>query len=132
MAKLRGNDGSVDPAELGDPSLFPHYHENLREGEIPNLYGRGFGAQLLSLEPGEWSGPIKSAYGLHVVLLHEKTEGSVPKLDEVREAVRRDWYAARRTATKEEFFHALLQKYKVVVEEPDFTGADDATPESGQ
>ena len=132
LAKLRSTDGSVDPVELGDPSLLPHDYKNLREGEIPNLFGREFGAKLFATEPGAWSGPIESAYGLHLVLLHDKTEGRVPKLDEVREAVRRDWYAARRAASKEEFFQALRQKYKVVVEKPDFASANETTPESGR
>jgi len=131
LDKLRADrDGSVDPAEQGDPFLLPHFHENLREGEISNLFGQDFGSQLLTFEPDQWSGPVESAYGLHLVLLHEKTEGRVPKLDEVRDAVRRDWYAGRRAASKEEFFRALRDKYKVVVDEPDFTSHDDIPPDS--
>lgn len=129
LAKLRDADGSVEAADFGDPFPLPHYHENLREGEISGLYGREFGPTLLATEIGKWSGAIESAYGLHLTLLHEKTEGHVPKLDDVREAVRRDWYAARRAASREEFFQALRQKYKVVVEHPDVTGNDDTSPE---
>jgi hypothetical protein len=118
LDELRNNNGSVDPGELGDPSLLPRYHKNLRESEITNLYGGDFGAKLLAEDSGMWSGPIESAYGLHLVLLHEMSEGRVPELDEVRQAVRRDWHAARRAATKEEFFQSLREKYDVIVEKP--------------
>ena len=58
--------------------------------------------------------------------MDQKTDGRVPALAEVREAVRRDWTAARRTASKEEFFQALLRKYNVVVE--DLDSADNEMP----
>jgi len=126
LVELRTTD--ADPAELGDPSLLPHYNENLREREIPNLYGRGFGEKVLAVEPGKWNGPIESAYGLHLVFVDGKTAGRIPELDEVRGAVRRDWYAERRAASKDEFFQALREKYNVVIEEPDFTSGDDDSP----
>ena len=134
LDKLRHSDDSIDVAALSDPTLLPQYHENLRESELPKLYGHGFGEQLLALEPGTWSGPIESAYGLHLVFVHDKTEGRAAKLDEVRNAVRRDWHATQRNATKDEFYEALRRKYKVVVEKPveksDVSGTDGATPEA--
>ena len=123
LAKLRS--GAVEAAEVGDPSLLPDFHEGLREAEISSQFGPDFSAQLLAIQTGQWSGPLESAYGAHLVLLEKKTEGRVPELDEVREAVRREWIAARRAASKEEFFQALLRKYHVVVEELDF--ADEET-----
>lgn len=123
LAKLRS--GSVEAAEVGDPSLLSHFHESLTERGISSLFGSDFMAQLFATEPGQWTGPLESAYGAHLVLVDQKTDGRVPKLEEVREAVRREWIAARRTTSKEEFFQALLRKYHVVVEELDF--ADEET-----
>jgi parvulin-like peptidyl-prolyl isomerase len=122
LDKLRAADNEpFDPADQGDSFLLPHYHENLREGEISNLFGQDFGPQVLAVEAGQWSGPCASAYGLHLVLLHEKTAGRVPTLDEVRAAVRRDWYAARRAASKKDFFLGLRKRYEVVIEMPKVT-----------
>ena len=132
LAKLQATDGFVNPAQFGDPSLLPHYQESLHESEIANLFGRGFGGKLLAVDTGLWVGPIESAYGLHLVWLHEKTEGRMPTLHEVREAVWRDWYAARRASSKEEFFQALRNKYDVIVKRPEFTVTSDTLAESQQ
>ena len=128
LAKLRSG---VEATEVGDPSLLSHFHKNLREAEISSLFGPDFSSQLLATQIGQWSGPLESAYGAHLVLVDQKTDGHVPELDEVREAVRREWIAARRTASKEEFFQALMRKYEVVVEELD-SADEEMPPETGK
>jgi hypothetical protein len=123
LSQLRS--GAVEAAEAGDTSLLPYFHENLTEREIANIFGPEFAAQLIATQSGQWTGPLESAYGVHLVLLREKTAGRAPELDEVRQAVRRDWIAERRTKAKEDFFLSLLGKYNVVVEELQFP--DDAS-----
>jgi hypothetical protein len=129
LAKLRS--GSVEAAEIGDPSLLSHFHEGLREAEISSQFGPDFSSQLLATPTGQWNGPLESAYGAHLVLLEEKTEGRAPELDDVRGAVRREWVAARRAVSKEEFFQALLRKYDVVVEELE-SSDEEMAPETGK
>jgi hypothetical protein len=124
LGELRGEDESVDVTELGDPFLMPAHHDDLREGEIANLFGPQFAAQLLAAEPGQWSGPIESSYGVHVVLVHERAEGRVPELAEIRRAVSREWYAARRAASKEDFYRSLRQRYEVIVKMPEAAEAE--------
>src|SRR5215470_15490365 len=80
LARLRAGDGNGDPAALGDPLPLP-------AGEIARLFGEGFAARLVELEPGRWEGPVESAYGLHLVLVKERVPGRMPALEEVRDAV---------------------------------------------
>ena len=68
---------------------------------------------------GQWVGPVESGYGLHLVLVEERTEGHLPELAEVRDAVRREWTHARRLESNEKFFQGLLKQYEVVVEKLD-------------
>ncbi len=42
--------------------------------------------------------------------------GRQAELADVRQQVRRDWFAERRAASKEQFFAGLLKKYDVTVE----------------
>jgi parvulin-like peptidyl-prolyl isomerase len=70
------------------------------------------------LEPGRWTGPIESAYGLHLVFIHKRTDGRVPALDEIRQAVQREWLTARRKELNEQFYQRLRSRYTVVVEQP--------------
>jgi hypothetical protein len=119
LERLRSESESVDVAELGDPFLLPSHHEDLREAEITSLFGPQFAVQLLTVEPGRWSGPIESGYGVHLVLVQERREGRVPELAEIRDAVSREWYAARRAASKEDFYRSLRERYEVIVKMPE-------------
>ena len=50
--------------------------------------------------------------------VRERVDGRVPALAEVREAVQREWLAARRKAVNEQFYQHLRARYTVVVEQP--------------
>ena len=82
------------------------------------MFGEKFAAALGNLPPGQWQGPVESGYGAHVVFLAERTEGGVPALEEVREAVRREWTSAQQREAAAEFYQALLRKYAVTIEAP--------------
>ena len=62
--------------------------------------------------------------------MHERTEGGVPGLDEVRDAVALEWRAARRQAVNEAFYQGLRDRYEVIVERsPGVEGAAAASAE---
>ncbi len=92
--------------------------------EVVKLFGQQFGARLLEFELGRWKGPVESGYGVHLVLLRERTEGRLSELAEVREAVRREWLAARRREANAAFLRRLREKYTVIVERPQSSGGD--------
>ena len=94
----------------------------LSRNEITRLFGDAFATRLQHLELGRWLGPIESAYGLHLVFIHERTDGRLPALDEVRQAVQREWLAARRKELNEQFYQHLRARYTVVVEQPQAAG----------
>jgi hypothetical protein len=57
------------------PLQLPPEFALLSRSEIARLFGDAFATQLQRLEPGRWTGPIESAYGLHLVFVHECTDG---------------------------------------------------------
>jgi parvulin-like peptidyl-prolyl isomerase len=63
---------------------------------------------------------VESGYGVHLVLVRERTERRLPQLAEVRETVRREWFAGRRREANEAFYRYLREKYTVIVEEPEW------------
>ena len=67
---------------------------------------------------GEWNGPVVSEFGTHLVLVEQRTEGSVPTLDEVRPQVRREWENARRMEANRKFLEELLKQYEVRIDWP--------------
>jgi hypothetical protein len=61
---------------------------------------------------------VESGYGLHLVLIHERAPARLPNLGEVRDAVTREWHAARREEANQAFYEALRARYEVTIERP--------------
>ncbi len=106
-------------AGFGDPFLLPHTFEEIPADELDRMFGAGFAERVLALERGSWRGPVESAYGLHLVRLRAARDGSLPPLEEIRDAVRTEWEATRRRTMKEEYERRLRQGYRVTIELPE-------------
>lgn len=91
-------------------------------GEIEREYGADFAAALLAIDVGKWSGPISSTTGQHLVLLTNLELQPPPNLEEERLIITTHWADAVRDKAMEEFYTALLGRYKIVVE-GDATGS---------
>lgn len=118
LAGLQTAEKATDPTQLGDRFLLPLEFENIGEREIASIFGPEFPLQLFELEAGNWQGPIESGYGWHLVLLGGKSDQAQAQLSEVRDAVRRRWFAVRREDSREQFYRALRERYKVTIRMP--------------
>ena len=77
LEKLRGpglRPDSPEVARLGDPFLLPRDLPRMTTDRLSARFGSGFGEAVVSLPAGQWSGPIASSYGLHLVWPHERGE----------------------------------------------------------
>lgn len=117
LARL-DEDPTIDAGQLGDRILLEHGYQDVHAHEIANLLGERFAAAIVELTPGEWHGPVESGYGVHAVIVDERVEGRVPKLEEVRDLVRREWENERREATIDRFYEELLGKHDIEVQWP--------------
>jgi parvulin-like peptidyl-prolyl cis-trans isomerase-like protein len=114
LAQLR--QPGTDPDTLGDPFLLDRRFEALPAGRVAEQFGEQFAAALAELPTGQWLGPVTSAYGTHLVFLGRRTDGHLPALEEVSDAVRREWVNAQRAESSERFYQDLLKSYSVMVE----------------
>jgi len=105
-----------DPASAGDQLMLPRYFSDESEGEVLQTLGRSFGDALRASPVGRWSGPVESGYGLHLVRIEERVEGRLPKLDEVRAEVVREWQFEQRQVDDEAFYQNLRKRYVVNIE----------------
>jgi hypothetical protein len=103
-------------AELGDGTLLPEQWIDTPVSEVAAQLGQAFSEALARFPQGQWTGPIESPYGIHLVLVEGRREGGIPPLAEVRDRVRRDWMAARAGSAEAEFFASLLSRYTAVFE----------------
>jgi hypothetical protein len=125
LARLR--QGETDAENVGDGTMLEREFDALPADVVVQQFGEPFAAQLERLPSGQWQGPVASAYGAHLVLVDGRTDGRVPALEEVRDAVRREWASAQRLQAREKYYQALLRRYTVTLE-----GAQPATRELSQ
>lgn len=103
---------------LGDPSQLPQELPLGPLDEVARTFGDEFASSLDRLQVGQWDGPVLSAYGLHLVLVSERTTPARPALAELRPLVAREFLAERQRAQLEQFYKTLLAKYTVTLEAP--------------
>ena len=113
------SENGTDITELGDRLMIKQSFENETESEIKNTLGSDFLSSLQQLPTGNWSGPIRSGFGLHLVYIDQRIEGSAPQLDKVRNLILRDWALDKRKQINETFYETMRKRYEVKLESPD-------------
>jgi parvulin-like peptidyl-prolyl isomerase len=102
---------------MGDPFLHGFEFSRRAPDDIIAAFGREFGEKLPALPTGEWSGPVESSYGLHLVRIETREEPRAVKLEEVRETVLRDFHEEQRRIANSEIFEKLRDRYQITVDE---------------
>ena len=119
LATLNAGGNSSDLAKIGDSLMLlePRY-ENVSPAQVARIFGADFAEALMRQPVGEWSGPVASGYGAHLVRVESLTPGGTPTLAEVRPLVMREWSNAKRREISEAFYERLRAKYTVSVQMP--------------
>ena len=116
LARLIG--GAAGAANEGDPLLLSEGFNRTPLDRIAALFGDSFAQAMAQSAPGGWVGPLRSGYGLHLVLVTAVEPGKLPPFEQVRSAVEREWFAERRAAVQAAQYQSLLAGYGVIVQKP--------------
>ncbi len=116
LGRLRG-EGELATATLGDRLLLEANFRDETEQSVSAAFGGGFARAIFALEPGVWSGPIESGYGLHLVLVSTRQEGRLPPFAEQRERVVEEWRREQERKAKALYLAELRKKYRLVVDD---------------
>jgi peptidyl-prolyl cis-trans isomerase C len=100
----------------GDPFMLQRHYVDRSQREIGELFGRDFAAAILELDPGGWQGPIRSAYGWHLVRLESRRPPRQPSLEEVSARVAADLRQARRREASEAYYRSLRERFRIVMQ----------------
>ena len=118
LARLRKGGPDVATDRLGDPSMLPAEEALSPLREVERSFGSDFAQALLSIQPGRWTGPVESPYGLHLVLVREHVPPVKPALAEIRPMLEREVLAERRKRGLDRLYERLLERYTVTIEMP--------------
>jgi peptidyl-prolyl cis-trans isomerase C len=104
-------------SDWGDQSMLQNVLVDQTEQEINRMFGAGFGTTVVSLEPGEWQGPLESGYGLHLVKVYNRVESRVPDWSEVGKQIHADMLYEARKAAEDQFYQEIAGRYRVVYDQ---------------
>jgi hypothetical protein len=105
-----------DAPALGDPFPWGAVVRLEPAVDIDRRFGSGFAAALAAAPLETWTGPLASAYGLHLVWVQERVASRVPPLADVRAQVLHRLLRERRAQRVQETVAALRRRYDVRVE----------------
>jgi len=108
--------GTADAARAGDPFPLGPTMGCTAPRRLRELFGSEFADAVLRLAPGEWSEPVHSAYGVHLVRVSAVEPGELPPLDAVRAQVADAVRAERRAHVLEKLLRHLRARYELRVE----------------
>lgn len=118
LAELAAGRGPANPLEAGDTTLLPPAMEAAAPQDIANAFGDEFAAAIEDAPVGQWSGPLPSGFGVHLVKVDGREAGTAPTLAEIRPLVQREWEAENRKSVEKALLDKLRARYDVRVEGP--------------
>lgn len=109
----------MDASKLGDPFLLGQHISWKSHKSLEQLFGPDFANSVMGIPIAEWSGPIQSSYGWHIVWLHGKQKDELPTVESVRNKVLNDLLQVRREKRLRETLSELRAKYSIRIEYPE-------------
>jgi hypothetical protein len=101
----------------GDTTLLPPEMNAARASEVARVFGNEFAEGLATTAIGGWQGPMRSAFGVHLVELTERRDGGRATLHDVRAQVERDLLHARTESAKAAVYERLRANYRVRIDD---------------
>lgn len=103
---------------LAQPAPIPSAYSQNAASDVAAVFGGPFADGLRGLPLGQWTGPVSSGLGLHMVRVAARSNPAKPELDKVRQQVTNDWHNSARQRAEEAAYRKVLANYDVVIEQP--------------
>lgn len=113
LGQLRAAKRDSAVLDAGDATSLPPEFPMSAIEEVASVFGDRFARQIARLPLNQWSGPVESGYGWHLVYVSKRSEGGSRPLGEMREAVQRAWAASEHARIVEATYQKLRAKYAV-------------------
>lgn len=106
-------------AVQGDNLLLPGEFSAQDRPRVARDFGDAFADALFALPVGQWSGPLRSPYGLHLVWVTAQAGERLEPFAAVRERVRADLANQRLAEARDAAYQQLLSRYQVTIAQPE-------------
>ena len=110
------------PTDVGDIFWLGRRMEKYSASQLLTVLGNKFVKQLMDLPLNEWSKPIQSARGVHLVRVEEVHEPEALPAKEMQSRLREDWKKNKEFAVFKDQISEFAQGYDIIL--PDETAAN--------
>jgi hypothetical protein len=118
LAQLKAaGEPDAETFQAGDRLILQNNFSSATELEIRRQLGSGFAEVVMTLEPGQWHGPVLSGYGVHLVYVYEFVKAPPAVFENVQARVLEDWHEEKREQFNADFLESLKSRYQIVIED---------------
>ncbi len=110
-----GDDYKSVKAALGDAEISPIPDAMLPATKLREYTGPTLLRTIVDLEVGQWSDPVRSGSGIHLVQLVERERAETPPLAQIREQVTVDWRRRQGDQALRSYLDELRARAKVEI-----------------
>lgn len=116
---LHAVQSGTDWKSLGDPFIQKRSYAALPESEVTRLFGPDFASAMFKLDAGQWSRPIGSAFGLHLVRIESIDKAAEARFEPIKAEIAVAWQEDQSGKAKQAALQKLVSGYDVVIEGSD-------------
>ncbi|WP_373474672.1 peptidyl-prolyl cis-trans isomerase [Sphingorhabdus sp.] len=107
-----------DWRKLGKAISLPQSLEGATRSDIAREFGDPFTTALTNTPQGEWTGPVQSGFGSHLIRVRSIRSSAKPSLGKVRQAVENDWRVHTAKERENKAYQTLLDGYTIKIAAP--------------
>lgn len=116
LSELSQSTVDMDVSMAGDSFMGGYVFTDETDFAVGRIFGTAFAKRLFELPVGEWTGPVESGYGLHLVRIDSRRDPQAPALEQVRDKVRMEWLTEQQRKTNDLLYEELRKRYEVTIE----------------
>lgn len=113
---LRTVQSGINWKSLGDPFIQKRSYAAIPESEVTRLFGPDFARAIFKLDAGQWSAPIGSAFGLHLVRIETIDSAAQASFEPIKAEITAAWQEDQSSKAKQVALQELVRGYDVVIE----------------
>ena len=92
------------------------FYAEQTENDVSAAFGGEFSAAVVAQEPGQWEGPLRSGYGLHLVKVLGREDSRIPEWSEVGHRIVSDMEFEAKASARDQLYQEIAQNYEIVLD----------------
>ncbi|HWL70769.1 MAG TPA: peptidyl-prolyl cis-trans isomerase [Geminicoccus sp.] len=117
LGELRDRHVTPDRSDaFGDPFLLGYRFQRQTHDAIGQMLGGSFVQSMAGMAPGEWAGPVRSAYGWHLIWIEAVEPAELPPLAQIEGPLRAAILAERREQRMQDSMEQMRAEYLIEIE----------------